>query len=141
MLIIQWISFKLNIKLQKTFIHYWFTFSDKSWNIQNRSNLSVISLLLHFSQTLWPTSRVTEKWKNYYTVLTGIFFCLVPYFFPKESTVIPLNSTILKKKIVLSSLQFQLNNEVLLASFMSHRVCTVSAIHEKFALIFFSGTV
>ena len=42
----------------------------------------------------------------------------------------------LKKKIVLISLQFQLNNEVLLASFMSHRICTISAIHEKFALIF-----
>lgn len=45
----------------------------------------------------------------------------------------------LKKKIVLISLQFQLNNEVLLASFMSHRICTISAIHEKFALIFSRG--
>lgn len=47
----------------------------------------------------------------------------------------------MKKKIVMVSLQFQLSNEVFLASFMSHRICDVSAIHEKFTFTFLCDSI
>lgn len=65
--------------------------------------------------------------------------CSIIFFFPKKAQLSLWRVQYLKKKIVLISLQFQLNNEVLLASFMFHRICTISAIHEKFALIFSLG--
>ena len=70
----------------------------------------------------------------------GYFFlsCSI-FFFPKKAQLSLWIVQYLKKKIVLISLHFQLNNEVLLASFMSCRLYTVSAIHEKFALIFSLG--